>query len=304
VTTSTTTASLGRPDPAAQEEDSAREVLVGVEGSEVGLGAVRWAAHEAARRNAPLRIVHAAPYLGHRRSSSGAPPPEMHRARRIIAQAYTVARHTEADLRTATEVVPGDPTATLLRAAAAGQLVVLGSSTTGAPDELVLASVALRVAARSPQPVVVVPRRPLDPADHPTAAVLGVGDREDDEAVATFAAEAAERSGDAGLTILQTRSPRRAVADSWVDDLAEWQRRYPRLSVTRSELPAARADRLLAATCPATLLVISAGTGGLLHRNLDGPHRYLMRHCTSPMAMIPPVHRPGGGSREEIVALG
>ena len=304
MTTSTTTAPLGRPNPAAQEEGSAREVLVGVEGSEVGLAAVRWAAHEAVRRNAPLRIVHAAPYLGHRRRSSGAPPPEMHRARRIIAQAYTVARHTEGGLRAATEVVPGDPTATLLRAAAAGQLVVLGSSSTGAPDELVLASVALRVAARSPQPVVVVPRRPHEPGDHPTAAVLGVGDREDDEAVATFAAEAAERSADPGLTVLQTRPSRRSVPDSWVDDLDEWQRRYPRLSVSRSELHGARADQLLSATCPATLLVISAGSGGLLHRKLDGPHRYLMRHCTSPMALIPPVHRPGGDSREEVVAPG
>ncbi|HEY0126443.1 MAG TPA: universal stress protein [Blastococcus sp.] len=303
MTTSTPTM-LGRPDKAAREEGSGREVLVGVEGSEVGLAAVRWAAHEAVRRNAPLRIVHAAPYLGHRRGSSGSPPPEMHRARRIAAQAYTVARHTEPGLRAATEVVPGDPTATLLRAAAAGQLVVLGSSTTGAPDELVLASVALRVAARSPQPVVVVPRRRHDPADHPTAAVLGVGDREDDEAVATFAAEAAERSADAGLTVLQTRPPRRSVPDSWVDDLEEWERRYPRLSVARRELAVARADRLLAATCPATLLVISAGTGGLLHRNLDGPHRYLMRHCTSPMALIPPVHRQGGESREEVPALG
>jgi nucleotide-binding universal stress UspA family protein len=303
VTTSTTTAPLGRPEPAAQEDGSAREVLAGVDGSEVGLGAVRWAAHEAVLRNAPLRLLHAAPYLGHR-SSSGAPPPEMHRARRIMAQAYTVARHTEPGLRAATEVVPGEPTATLLRAAAAGQLLVLGSSTTGAPDELVLASVALRVAARSPQPVVVVPRhRPQDPADRPTVAVLGVGDRDDDEAVATYAAETAGRS-DAGLTVLQTRPPRRAVPDSWVDDPDEWQRRYPQLSVSRSELPAARADRVLAATCPAPLLVISAGASGLLHRKLDGPHRYLMRHCTSPMALIPPVHRSGSEPREEIIALG
>ena len=163
---------------------------------------------------------------------------------------------------------------------------------------------ALRVAARSPQPVVVVPRRPHEPGDHPTAAVLGVGDREDDEAVATFAAEAAERSGDAGLTLLQSRPARRTVPDSWVDDLDEWQRRYPQLSVSRSELPAARADRMLAATCPAPLLVISAGTRGLLHRNLDGPHRYLMRHCTSPMALIPPVHRSGVEPREEVPARG
>jgi nucleotide-binding universal stress UspA family protein len=292
VTSSTTTAPLGRPEPAAEEDGTAREVLVGVDGSDVGLGAVRWAAHEAVLRSAPLRLVHAAPYVG-QRSSSGAPPPEMHRARRIMAQAYTVARHTEPGLRAETEIVPGEPTATLLRAAAAGQLLVLGSSTTGAPDELVLASTALHVAAKAPQPVVIVPRpRPHDPTGRPTVAVLGVGDREDDEAVATFAAEAAGRS-DAALTVVQTRPPRRAVAGSWVDDVDEWRRRYPQLTVSLDEMPAARPDRMLAATCPAPLLVISAGSRGLLHRNLDGPHRYLMRHCTSPMALIPPVHRAG-----------
>jgi len=200
--------------------------------------------------------------------------------------------------------VPGDPTGALLRAAAAGQLVVLGSSTTGAADELVLASVAVRVAARSPQPVVVVPRRkPGDADDRPTVAVLGVGDRADDEAVAEFAADAAGSTG-VDLTVLQTRPARRSVPDSWVDDTGEWERRYPALHVTRTDLPAARADQMLGATGPAPLLVISAGSGTLLHRDLDGPHRWLLRHCTSPMALIPPVHRRGQEPAEEIAAGG
>src|SRR4051794_24202486 len=50
-----------------------RAIVVGVDGTEVGLGAVRWAAQEAARRGAPLRIIHAAPYLG-REGPGGAPP--------------------------------------------------------------------------------------------------------------------------------------------------------------------------------------------------------------------------------------
>jgi len=292
VTTSTPTAPLGGPAPATAESGSAREVLVGVDGSDIGLGAVRWAAQEAVRRDAPLRLLHAAPYLGSGRRG-GSPPPELPRARRITAQAYTVAKHTEPRIRASTEVVPGDPTDALLRAAAGGQLVVLGTATTGAPDELVLASVAVRVAARSPQPVVVVPRgRPADPGDRPTVAVLGVGDRDDDEAVAGFAAAAAERSGGA-LTVVQTRSTRRAVSDSWVDDRDEWQRRYPDLTVSHEDMPGARADRLIAATCPAPLLVISAGAGSLLHRKLDGSHLWLLRHCTSPMALVPRVHGPG-----------
>ena len=303
MTTSIPAAPLGDPGAAPAEDTPAPEVVVGVDGSECGLGAVRWAAREAVRRGAPLRILHAATYLGHR-GSAGAPSPELPRARRINAQACTVARHTDPGVHASTEVVPDNPITTLLRAAAACQLVVLGSSTTGAADEMVLASVTVRVAARSPVPVVVVPRhRPGGGDDRPAVAVLGVGDRADDEAVATFAAEAAERAG-VGLTVLQTRPPRRTVADSWVDDPDEWHRRYPVLDVSLTELPAPRADRLLGATGPAPLLVISAGSGTLLHRGLDGPHRWLLRHCTSPMALIPPVHRREEGPREEFVALG
>lgn len=281
----------------------AREVVVGVDGSEVGLNAVRWAALEAARRNAPLRILHSGSYIG-RRGTTAAPSPELHRARRITAQAYTVAVHTAPGVPTSTEIVPGDPTSSLLRAAATGQLVVLGSSATGAADELVLASVAMRVAARSPQPVVVVPRRRHgEPTDRPTVAVLGVGERDDDEAVADFAAAAAERLG-VPLSVLQTRPARRTVPHSWVDDPAEWESRYPGLKVDHTDLPAARAEQVLGATCPSPLLVISAGHGDLLHRSLDGPHRWLLRHCTSPMALVPRAHRPDLEPREEIVALG
>ncbi|SNR39695.1 universal stress protein [Blastococcus mobilis] len=303
MTTTTPTAPLGDPSATPAQDRPGPEVVVGVDGSEIGLSAVRWASREAARRRAPLRILHAAPYLKHR-GTVGAAPPELAAARRITAQAYTVARHTDHELRASTEIVPGDPTTALLRAAADSQLVVLGSSATGAADELVLASVAVHVAARSPQPVVVVPRRRPDGADgRPTVAVLGVGDQADDEAVATFAAESAQRSG-VGLTVLQTRPPRRRLPGSWVDDNGEWERRHPGLDVSRKDLPGARAEQLLAATCPAPLLVISVGRGSLLHRALDGTHLWLLRHCTSPMALIPRVHRGEQEPREEIIAVG
>ena len=169
---------------------------------------------------------------------------------------------------------------------------MLGSSTTGAADEMVLASVAMKVAARSPQPVVVVPRRRGgEPTGRPAVAVLGVGERADDEAVAEFAATEAERFG-VSLSLLQTRPDRRSAPESWVDDPAEWERRYPGLEVGRRDLPAARASQVLGEACPAPLMVISAGHGDLLHRYLDGPHRWLLRHGTSPMALVPRVHRP------------
>jgi nucleotide-binding universal stress UspA family protein len=286
----------------ADDPPPAREVVVGVDGSECGLGAVRWAAHEAARRGAPLRILHAAPYLGHR-AVPGAVSPQLAAARRITGQAYTVARHTEFDVRASTEVVPVDPVTALLKAAAAGQLVVLGSSTTGSADEWVLAPVAVRVAAKSPQPVVVVPRQRGGTAVHaPVTAVLGIGDPEDDDRVLAFAAAAAQRAG-TPLAVLQTRAVGCAGGGP-AGDRHEWERRFPGLDVRRTDLPGATASQVLGATCPAALIVLSAGHGTLLHRSLDGPHRWLLRHCTSPMALVPPAHRPELDPREEIVAVG
>jgi nucleotide-binding universal stress UspA family protein len=278
-------------------------VVVGVDGTECGLGAVRWAAQEAARRNAPLRIVHATAAPRRRRTSDPLPPEPPH-AKRITAQAYTVAKHTESGVLSVTEIVPGDPATVLLTAAAEGQLVVLGKSTTGAADEWILAPVAVRVSARSPRPVVLVPRpRGAAPTGRPVAAVLGVGETQDDERVAEFAAEAAERAG-TSLSLLQIRNPRSHVADGWPEDESEWERRYPGLEVKHTKLPGARAADVLGATCPAPLIVMSAGHGSLLHRELDGPHRWLLRHCTSPMALVPPVHRAELDPREEIIAVG
>jgi nucleotide-binding universal stress UspA family protein len=124
----------------------ARPVLVGVDGGECALAAVRWAAEEAHRRGAPLRIVHAAPYL-RRPHTPGTTPPELPRARRITGQAYTVARHTAGATRAETEVVSGEPSAVLLREGQDAQLVVLGISTTGVSDR---ATTRCATAARRP----------------------------------------------------------------------------------------------------------------------------------------------------------
>lgn len=289
-------------EDAAQTTDGAppgRGVVVGADGTEVGLSAVRWAAEEAARRDVPLLILHAAPYLG-RGEPGGAPPPELPRARGITAVAYTAARRRRPAVQASTEVIPAEPVDALLSAAAQAQLLVLGISTTGAADEMVLAPVAMRVAARSPVPVVVVPRRRgAGPDGRPVVAILGIGERADDEAVARFAATAAQQEG-VPLSLLQTRSAQQGAATSWVDDDDAWAERYPDLEVLRSDLESARANEVLGAAGPCPLMVISTGHGTLLHRSMDGPHRWLLRHCTSPMALVPSVparnRTPGEGT--------
>jgi hypothetical protein len=120
--------------------------------------------------------------------------------------------------------------------------------------------------------------------------------------VASFAATAARRAG-LPLSIVQTRPARHAEVQSWVDDPSEWSRREPDLVVHHTALPRASAGNLLSATSPAPLIVLSAGQGHLLHR-LDGPHRWLLRHCPSPLALIPPVQRRERDPREEDTSVG
>jgi hypothetical protein len=150
--------------------------------------------------------------------------------------------------------------------------------------------------------VVVVPRQRTVTTQRPLVAVLGIGTPEDDEAVAVFTAGTALRSG-ASLSVLQIRSSRGPAAATWIADDAEWERRFPGLDVGRSELPEATTSQLLAATCPTPLLAISSGQGKMLHRTLDGPHRWLLRHCTSPMALVPPAHRAEPAPRAAATAL-
>ena len=297
--TPTPAGTLPAPGP-ADDAPKPPPVVVGADGSECGLRAVRWAAEEAVRRDAPLRIVHATPHLGHR-GVAGSPAGDLPRARGTTAQAYTLARHTAPSLQVSTEVVPGAPVQALLHAAEDAQLAVLGIATSGAADEMVLASVAQQVAARSPRPVVVVPRsRPGGTGSRPHVAVLGLGGPEDDEPVAVFAAEEA-LGADRPLLVLHTRAD---DGGAWATGSSRWAERWPDLRATHSSVPDPTGGRVLAAACPTPLLSMSAGHGGLLHRPMDELHRWLLRHCTSPMAFVPPVHRvTGGAPREEVTAV-
>jgi nucleotide-binding universal stress UspA family protein len=301
VSTTTPTPAGTLPTPGAADDPQPPPVVVGADGTECGLRAVHWAAEEAARRGAPLRIVHATPHLGHR-GVAGSPAGELPRARGATAQAYTVARHTAPSVEVSTEVAPGEPVQALLRAAEGAQLVVLGIATTGALDEMVLASVAYKVAARSPRPVVVVPRsRPGGTGSRPHVALLGLGSGEDDDPVAVFAAEEALRA-DRPLLVLHTLADDGGASGA---DSPRWAERWPDLHATHTAVPGATGGRVLAAACPTPLMSMSAGHGGLLQRPLDGLHRWLLRHCTSPMAFVPPVHRlTGKEPREEIIAVG
>jgi nucleotide-binding universal stress UspA family protein len=110
---------MDRPTNTARETDTLG-VVVGVDGSTIGLDAVRWAAAEARLRRLPLRILHAAPYA---RGQQGA---ALRRANGILARAFTVARHAQPELAVTTEHTEDDPARSLLDVTRRARLLVVG----------------------------------------------------------------------------------------------------------------------------------------------------------------------------------
>lgn len=106
-------------------------VVVGVDGSIDAGHAVTWAAHEAARKGVPLRVVHASPWslLAERPGRCPAAWDETglgHRARMVLAAAAAHAHDVEPGVSVDAELVHGDGPAALARAASGASTVVVG----------------------------------------------------------------------------------------------------------------------------------------------------------------------------------
>ncbi|MDY0813903.1 universal stress protein [Kitasatospora purpeofusca] len=143
-------------------------VLAGVDGSPESTVAAHWAAGEALRRGAPLRLLHAWPWLTDGRASFADPEDLPVAAQRMLAAVAEEvgARHPGLTVRTdvvldaavdglvaATETAE---TAEATEATEGAGLLVLGSRGLGGFKGLLVGSVSMAVAGRAAVPVVVV----------------------------------------------------------------------------------------------------------------------------------------------------
>src|SRR5699024_2380496 len=89
-----------------------KEIVVGVDASDSGLAAVRWAADVAAARQAPLRLVTILPRWAYEMPDDGRYAEVGQWAREdagnVIEQARAAAAEGRPDLEIDTEVLPGD----------------------------------------------------------------------------------------------------------------------------------------------------------------------------------------------------
>ena len=170
-------------------------IVAGMDGSDQSLRAVEWAAREAARHGAALRIV-SVPVLPPRMSWSrevrGTPDTvadEIYESsKKALVAAAARAAEVEPGLEVDTALLSGPPAQALTDAAADAAMLVVGSRGAGGFAALVLGSVSRYVATQATGPVVVV-REETTAVQH--EIVVGIRDLDQPTAIG-FAFEEAE----------------------------------------------------------------------------------------------------------------
>jgi nucleotide-binding universal stress UspA family protein len=286
----------------------AKPVVVGTDGSEESLRAVEWAALEARRRSAPLRIV-SAPASVPRMHACSASPEEVTCALRGIAAraldaAITRCGEVAPDLPLTTGLLVGPPALAVAESGDGAAMLVVGARGAGGFAAMMLGSVSRYAASRAPSPVVVVREESM--AVHREIAV-GVRDPQDTGAALTFAfEEAALRNAD--LVVVHTwywpsAVPYRPAAGTVPVDLdrisAEaasglaaalqgWSEKYPGVRV-RQDVIHGHPGRVLASYSARTDLVVLGRHG---HPGGSGPgigsvQHAVLDHAHGPIAVIP-----------------
>jgi len=191
-----------------------KEIVVGVDASDSGLAAVRWAADVAAARQAPLRLVTILPRWAYEMPDDGRYAEVGQWAREdagnVIARARSAASDGHPGLEIDTEVLPGDVKTVLVDRVEKAALAVVGTRGSGGFLDLLVGSVALTVAARAACPTVVVRRwEPTAPHDR---VLVAVDVAQPDPVVLDAAAEEAHRRGAVLWLVSAVRGARDIVA--------------------------------------------------------------------------------------------
>jgi nucleotide-binding universal stress UspA family protein len=275
-------------------------VVAGVDGSEESLLAAEWAAQEAQRRGAPLRLV-----------SAVAMPPRMHplgvapqtvadklrgESARALSEAVTRSEEASSGLLIDTSLLTGPPALAVTDSGAGALMLVVGARGAGGFAALVLGSVGRYAAMHANCPVVVV--RQETSAAH-GEIVVGIGEPLDAAAALSFAFDeaAARRATVVAVHCLsrnpaanwQPAGPDRLAAQAernLAEALRPWQEKYPAVPVRRDVVRDHPARVLALYASRADLVVI--GRHG--HRGapaIGGIQHAVLSHAHGPVAIVP-----------------
>ncbi|GAA4617905.1 universal stress protein [Saccharopolyspora hordei] len=291
----------------------AGHVVTGVDGSAVALNAARWAAREAVRRQARLRIVYADRTAGPvlpELPGLHLPPEHLDKVREQVAHWLGIAeravREQEPDLDVEVEALGGTPEHVLIGESRTAALVVVGDRGFGGFTGLLAGAVAVKVAAHAECSVAVVP----DTGDPLTFPVTGpvVAGIDDDRSAEAVLAQAFAVASDYGVPLhvvhtwdvvgidlkwLRSRVPSGVVAESEerfvAEALAGWGERYPDVEVLRFVGRGSPTAELLSRAKEAQLVVVGArGRGRVAGVHLGSTSSKLLHHSPCPVFIVRP----------------
>ncbi len=290
-----------------------RPIVVGIDGSPSSLAALDYAAALAARRNAPLHLVHGYQLPMYSYGIIGLPlpsePTEEDVRQQVQEQLRDLVWRLRNEHRHLTDVqakqVDASAATVLIEQSRTAQVVVVGSRGIGGFSELLLGSVSAEVAAHAHGPVIVV-RPPVPDKDFASAPgqphhklPLGPVLVGFDGSVASFAAmefaveEAAQR--DVPLIMVKVDFHRlKDAEDLLAHEATVWAAKYPQLSIElRAELGEHPGRTLIQMSRDAALTVVGCrGLGGFTGLLLGSVSGALVHHGHGPVAVIHPArHR-------------
>jgi nucleotide-binding universal stress UspA family protein len=290
---------------------SSKPIVVGLDGTQESLHAVAWALGAAARRKAPVVLIHAFEF----------PPPllpvydaavdfdEEHLrgiAQAALSRAVAEASSLEAGVDISGAVRDGTPIKVLLDAAREAAMVVVGTRGTGPLGELVVGSTGTALAAQATCPVVVVPA-----TDWPVAAtssvVVGIDGSAHGQAALVHAMEEASLQGTMVTAVHAWRPAPTGLSAS--SSPAQWRRDhadqvehrllvaeafagmpelYPDVGVIEKVVRDHPVSALLDAAHGASLLVVGArGTGDYPGQALGSVAQAVLHHARGPVCVVP-----------------
>jgi nucleotide-binding universal stress UspA family protein len=141
---------------------SSNEVIVGIDGSQASIEALRWAVQHAGRSGATVVAVHTweVPFIGDLTGSTVMPDPRLLReGAQAVLDRTIKAANPPADVDVRGEVIEGAAAMRLIERSADADLLVVGARGHGGFLGLLVGSVATQCVNHAHVPVVVVPHR-------------------------------------------------------------------------------------------------------------------------------------------------
>ncbi|MFD0278860.1 universal stress protein [Kitasatospora sp. NPDC127111] len=280
-----------------------RPVVLGVDASAPRSPAVLWAAEEAARRGAPLRMVHAT--LPMEVDIRGFAESDHHRALRdqgveALAEASALVADHHPGLELSTHLVGDHPARALCRESEGAEMIVVGSRGLGRWDEVLSTySVAVPVSARSLCPVAVVRVVPPPAAEGGPEVVVGSDGSADAGHAVDFAIDLAARHGAALRVVQSWRAPLLVPVDeeavlaelgrSLRESLSGRAADFPDVPLRHEVRRGHPVETLVPAAEHALAVVVGRrGDGGFSGLRLGSVPHGMIHHAPCPLVTVPP----------------